>query len=200
MNLDPPPMLEHLFLESPWPVMAVCAVACGVLLFLWQQRRKKIMGLLALAPVLIAGGVWFLAGAVTTGREQLIGDTRDLVAATAPLDSAALDRLIDPAATVSGPDGSVWLASGQLRSRLNSVLNRVTLNSQRTRDIQAIAHDTGWGESTVTVRSDFSSGPAVNTGWHLTWQRGSVTNDAWRVVDIRWLLFQGQEVPRGMMP
>ncbi len=200
MNLDPPPMLEHLFLESPWPVMAVCVVACLVLLFLWQQRRKKALGLFAMVPILIAAGVWFLAGAVTTGREQLIRDTQSLVAATAPLDAAALDKLIDPSATVSGPDGSVWLASGQLRTRLKSALSRVSLNSQRTRNIQAIAHDTGWGESTVIVRSDISGGSPVNTGWRLTWQRTPGEDDAWRVVDIRWLRFQGLEVQRGMMP
>jgi len=193
-------MYEHLFLESPWPVMVVGAVASLVLLFLWRQRRKNSLGLLSLVPILFAVGVWFLAGAVTTDREQLIQDTRDLVAATSPLDSAALDRLIDPAATVSGPDSSVWLASGQLRPRLNTVLNRVTLNSQRTRGIQAIAHDTGWGESTVTVRSDISGGSPVNTGWLLTWHRGEGPNDTWRVVDIRWLRFQGLEVQRGMMP
>jgi len=193
-------MLEHLFLESPWPVIGVCAIACVVLLLIWRQRRQKLLGLLSLIPVLIAAGVWFLAGTVTTDREQLIQDTRDLVAATAPLDPAALDRLIDPAATVSGPDGTVWLASGQLRPRLHSALDRVSLNSQRTRGIQAIAHDTGWGESTVTVRTDHAGGSPVNTGWRLTWQRVPGEEGSWRVVDIRWLRFQGLEVQRGMMP
>ena len=200
MNLDPPPMLEHLFLESPWPVMAVCAVACGVLLFIWTQRRRRKFGLFSLVPILIAVGVWFLAGSVTTEREQLIQDTRDLIAATAPLDWAVLDRLMDPSVTVSGPDGSIWLASGQLRPRLDSALSRVNVNSQRPRGIQAIAHDTGWGESTVTVRTDPAGSNPINTGWRLTWHRGPGDDDAWRVVDIRWLRFQGLEVQRGMMP
>jgi hypothetical protein len=200
MNLDPPPMLENLFLESPWAVMAVCLIAVVVLLIVWRQNQKKILALLALVPLVLAGGVWLLAGAVTTDREQLIQDTQDLVAATSPLDPAALDRLIDPTATVSGPDGSVWLNANQLRPRLRSALSRVSLNDQRTRSIQAIAHDTGWGESTVIVRSDFSGGAPLNTGWHLSWHREPGTNGAWRVVEIRWLRFQGQEVQRGMMP
>ncbi len=196
-------MLDHLFLESPWAVMAVCLIVFVVLLLAWRRRRKNVLALLSLIPLALAVGVWALARAVITDREQLIQDTQDLVAATAPLDAAALDRLIDPLATVTGPDGSVWLAAGQLRPRLRSVLNRVSLNSQRTRSVQAIAHDTGWGESTVTVRSDFSGGAPgapFNTGWRLSWHRGPDTHGTWRVVDIRWLRFQGLEVQRGMMP
>ena len=193
-------MLEHLFLESPWAVVAVCLVLAVGLLLAWRNRRKKVLSLLALIPLALALGVWLLAGAVTTDREQLIQDTIDLVSATAPLDKGALDRLIDPAATVSGPDGSIWLASGQLKPRLQSTLNRVTIDAQRTRSIQAIAHDTGWGESTVVVRSEVSGTSPINTGWRLSWARGQSESDTWRVVDIRWLRFQGLEVQKGMMP
>ncbi len=200
MNLDSPPMLEHLFLESPWAVMAIGVITAIVLLTVGRQRRNKWLALASLGAFALAAGVWFLASAVTTDREQLILDTQALVAATSPLDHAALDLLIDPSATVSGPDGTVWLPAGQLRPRLRTALARVSLHGQRVRFVQAIAHDTGWAESTVTVRTEIAGGAPIYTGWLLSWHRGQEPAGAWRVVDIRWLRFQGQGVQRGMMP
>jgi len=193
-------MIEHLFLESPWAVTAVCLISAIVLLTVGRQRRNKWLALASLGAFTLAAGVWFLASAVTTQREQLILDTQALVAATSPVDNAALDRLIDPAATVSGPDGTVWLSAGQLRPRLHTALARVSLSGQRARSVQAVAHDTGWGESSVTVRTEIAGGSPIITGWYLSWHRGQETGGAWRVVDIRWLRFQGQQVQRGMMP
>lgn len=200
MDLAPPPMFEHLFLESPWAVMAVCLIAAGLLLMAGRRRRSKGLAMLSVVALALAGGVFGLARAVTTDREQLIEDTRALVDATLPLDPAALDRLLDPAVTVSGPDGTVWLAAGQIRPRLRTALRRVSLNGQRARSVQAVTHDTGWGESTVSVRTELSGGAPIHTGWRLSWHRGKETGGAWRVVDIRWLRFQGQAVQRGMMP
>jgi hypothetical protein len=202
MNFDSPPMFEHLFLESPWAVVAVCVIASIVLIAVGRQRRSKRLAGVSVATLALAVGIWALANAVTTDREQLIQDTQDLVAATGPLDGAALDRLIDPNVTVSGPDGTVWLGSGLVTPRLHRVVSRFGVNGQRTRNVQAIAHDTGWGESTVTVRTDLSStgGAPINTGWRLTWHRGPETDGGWRVVDIRWMRFQGREVQRGMIP
>lgn len=202
MNLDQPPMFDHLFLESPWAVLTVCVIAALVLVIVGRQRRSKRLAALSVVALALAVGVWGLARAVTTDREQLIRDTHDLVAATAPLDQAALDRLLDPSVTVSGSDGTVWLGAGLVTPRLSKVVSRFDVNSQRVRSVQAVAHDTGWGESTVTVRTEFSSagGTPINTGWHLSWRRGPETHGAWRVVDIRWMRFQGQEVQRGMMP
>ncbi len=195
-------MFEHLFLESPWAVLAVCVIAAIVLVAVGRHRRSKRVAALAIIALILGVGVWGLAKSVTTDREQLIQDTQALIAATAPLDGAALDRLLDPAVTVSGPDGTVWLDSGRVTPRLHKVVSRFGVNDQRARNIQAIAHDTGWGESTVTVRTELSSagGTPINTGWRLSWHRGQGTDGAWRVVDIRWMRFQGQEVQRGMMP
>jgi hypothetical protein len=217
-------MLEHLFLESPWALAAFFVLVAGVLLRVGRQRRGKLFALLAAVALALAVGVFVLARAVTTDRERLIEDTRALVDATAPLDLAALDRLIDPAATVSGPDGTAWLSAGRVRARLQQAVGRFGVNSQRVRDVQAVAHDTGWGESTVTVRTEMTSagGAPVNTGWRLTWRQdavsggdtggrsgGDIGGDAggdsgggggWRVVDIRWMRFNGREVDRGMLP
>lgn len=212
MDLDSPPILDQLLLESPWAVIVTCLVV-GVILFTTGQRRRK-RGLQFGSGIAfgVALGAYALAGMVTTAREQLIIDTRDLVAATAPLDMPVLNRLIDPNVVVTGPDGAVWLEAGRVIPRLERVLENITINSQDARRIQAVAHDETWGESVVTVRTDANGsgvGP-INTGWRLSWQRthesGSSIGEAsgawggWRVVDIRWMRFNGLDTPRAIMP
>ena len=194
-------MFEHLFLESPWAVMVVLVVAAVMLFSAGNKRHHKGLMIGAAVALTLAVGAYLLAQAVTTGREQLIRDTQSLVAATAPLDPAVLDRLLDPNVVVTGPDGSVWVNAGQVMPRLRSAVDRFTINSQQVRSLQAVAKDSGWGESAVTVRTDISgsgSGP-VNTGWVLSWRRDPVA-DTWRVVDIRWMRFNSMEVQRGLLP
>jgi len=220
MNLDPPPMLEHLLLESPWAVMGVLLIAAFVMALASRRKRSKAVALCALATLGLSAGVFVLAKAVVTDREQLIQNTHALIGATAPLDPVELDRLIDPQATVSGPDGTVWLNYDQIRPRLDRVVRRFGVQSQRIREAQGLSHDGVWGESTVIVRTQASGsgGMPVNTGWLLTWHKDqapgtdSIGNPGgnsggnsgggggWRVVDIRWLRLNGQEVIKGMMP
>jgi hypothetical protein len=201
MDLESPPVLEVLFLESPWAVMVACGVLALILLSSGLRRRivgLKIAGGVAAATVI---GIFTLAGAVTTDREQLLDDTRALVAATDPADWPALQRLIDPDAVLTGPDGAVWLRPGQVMPRLRRALGRININSQDVRTLQAMAHDGGRGESAVTVRTDVAgsgTGP-INTGWRMTWQWDDA-GGGWRVVDIRWMRFNGLPTPRGVMP
>jgi len=208
MNLDPPPMFEHLLLESPWAVMGVLLVVAIVLALISRRRRSKAVGLCALAALILSAGVFGLAKAVSTDREQLMQHTRALVGATAPMDPTVLDRMIDPAATVTGPGGTIWLTFDQISPRLKRVVGRLGVQSQRVREVQALSRDGAWGESTVIVRTEASGagGMPINTGWHLTWQKevpkaaGANAAGGWRVVDIRWKRLNGQEVTRGMLP
>lgn len=203
-------MFEHLLLESPWAVMVVCVVAAAMLFSAGRRRKNKGVQAGGLAALVLAAGVYLLARGVTTAREQLIVNTGALVAATAPLDNAALDRLLDPSAVVSGPSGAVWVNAVQLRPKLNQVAQRFDIGDQQVRAVDAFARDDTWGESVVTVRTDPGGAGAVNTGWRLTWRRdpstgdtsgvGGVSGGGWRVVEIRWMRFNGLEVQQGMMP
>lgn len=221
MRLDSPPMLEHLLLESPWAVMVVCVVMAAMLFSAGGRRKNKGVQAGGLGALALAVGVFLLAKGVTTGREQLILDTQALVAATAPLDNAALDRLLDPSAVVAGPDTAVWVNAAQLRSKLDQVARRFDVGDQQVRTVDAFARDAMWGESVVTVRTDAGGAGPVNTGWRLTWRRDPAAEDnagvnaggnaggnsgggsgggGWRVVEIRWMRFNGLEVQQGMMP
>lgn len=205
MQIQSPPLFEYLFLESPWAVMAVCVVA-AVFLFTAGNRRhhKGLMAGSGIALVLTAG-VYLLAWKVTTAHEQLIADTKALVAATAPLDQTTLDRLLDPNVVVTGPGGSVWVPAGQLMPHLQLALTRYPVNSQRIRTIQAEVRDNGWGMSAVIVHTEISGEGlgSVNTEWVLFWRHEPDTTTGpgrWRVVDIRWLKFNGVEVQQGLIP
>lgn len=205
MQLDSPPMFEHLLLESPWAVMVVCVVAAAMLFSAGRRRKNKAVQAGGLVALALAVGVYLLAKGVTTDREQLILDTEALVAATAPLDNAALDRLLDPSAVVTGPDTAIWLNAVQLRPRLNQAAQRFGIGDQQVRMVDAIARDDTWGESVVTVRTDPGGAGPVNTGWRLIWRRdpvagGNSGGGGWRVVEIRWMRFNGLEVQQGMMP
>ena len=204
MQLDSPPMFEHLLLESPWAVMVVCVVAAAMLFSAGRRRKNKGVQVGGLAALALAAGVYLLAQGVTTAREQLILNTEALVAATAPLDNAALDRLLDPSAVVTGPSTAVWVSAVQLRSKLNQVAQRFDIGDQQVRAVDAFARDDTWGESVVTVRTDPGGAGPVNTGWRLTWRHDPAGADnaggGWRVVEIRWMRFNGLEVQQGMMP
>ncbi len=200
MTLESPPIYEVLLLESPWSVMVVCGVVAVMLFSAGQRRQNKGLMIGASGALVLAAGVYLLATAVTTDREHLKQHTRDLVAATAPLNEAELDRLIDPTAVVTGPDGQVWVKAGDVLPRARSVLTRVSLLSQDIRLLDAVGHDNGWGESTVTIQTQASSGNAVNTGWLLSWRKDDGADGAWRVIDIRWMRFNGVKTPMGVMP
>jgi len=197
MQLDPPPLLPHLLLESPWALMVVFAVLGVILLTTAHRKRQKSLLIASIGCLGVAVGVYMLAQSVVTPREQLLKDTKSLVYATAPLDSAVLERMIAPSAVVTGPDGSVWVEAGQIRSRLEHVLKRVPIDQQQIRSLDAATQDEQWGYSTVTVRTHTGSNP-VNTGWRLTWRHES--DGRWRVVDIRWMRFNGMDTPQGILP
>ena len=208
MQLDSPPLFANLLFEAPWPLMAALVIVSVAFSFAARQKRSKPLLAVSVAALLLSAGVYVLAMSVTTEREKLLNSTRELIASTSPLDSQKLDRLIDPSATVSGPDGTAWLTYEQIGPRLKSVVGRFGVQSQRVRDLQALTHEGDWGESSVLVRTEASGagGMPINTGWYLTWQKsvspgaGADSGGTWRVVDIRWMRFNGQEVSRGMLP
>lgn len=191
-------MFEHLLLESPWAVMVVCVVVAAMLFSAGQRRKNKRIQAGGLVALVLAVGVFMLAKGVTTDREQLIMNTEALVAATAPLDNAMLDRLLDPSAVVTVPDTAVWLNATQLRPRLTRVAQQFSAGDQQVRTVDAFARDDTWGESAVTVRTDPGGAGPINTGWRLTWRRDP--GGGWRVVEIRWMRFNGLEVQQGMLP
>lgn len=201
MNLAPPPMWESLLLESPLPVVIALVAMAVVLRVMASRRRDRRLNYAALGALAAAMLVFVLAHLVVTDREAIMARTEALVAATAPLDSNALADLIANGATVTGPQGQPFLDYSQLRPELERTLTRFPVEGQAVRSLaaQAMGAPGTRGESIVglstQVRTEFFGGP-IRSEWGLFWQKES--DGEWRVVEIRWLTFQGQE-PTNLM-
>lgn len=200
MAVPPPPLWQNLLMENPWPA-AVVLLGVGVLLRTLAKRtirekpRRKWLNRSALLASLLAAGVVSLAYAVETSRERVQRRTLELVNATAPLDIAAVDALLAEGVVVAGPDGEALIEGQRVRRRLETVSGSYGIESHRIRDRKAWARD-GRGMSSVNLYTEVGSTPAL-TRWWLRWERGG--DGRWRVAEVRWLSYQGQSPPLGVV-
>ncbi len=196
--MQDPPTLAYLFLERPLSLSLALLGVAVVLAILARRRNRPRLLIGAGAALILAAGVWALAAAVTTDRERVMQRTEALLQATAPLDTAALGDLLDPAATLRGPDGSVWLERESLLAALALSLERWQVETQDVRNLQAGVGDRNDAASRVEARTSFreGSGLPVRTTWQLQWRRDA--DGRWRVIDVQWLEFQGRTPQEGM--
>lgn len=91
------PLLERTLFESPWLAAAGLLIVGLVAAWLLAQQGRRRPALIAaiLGPVL-AALVVLTATLVTTTRERLISDTRELIAATAAADITRLESMLAP--------------------------------------------------------------------------------------------------------
>lgn len=193
MQVAPPPMWQSLLLENPWPIVIALVAVAAILRVAGSRQRKPAMSYAALASLVAAVGVYLLAAFVITGREAIIQRTEALVAATAPLDAAALDDLIARGAFVSGPDGRPWVEYDAIRPELEHVLQRFRPSEQTIRSLGAEAQATR-GRSVIDLRTSLPNsgyGLPVATVWGLEWRKEG--DGQWRVAEIRWLEFMNRE-------
>lgn len=196
MNLSPPPMWQSLLLESPLPLV-IALVAVAVTLRVMARRGGRPgprLNYAALGALILAMVVFAAAHLVVTGREALIARTEALAAATSPLDRNALGDLIANGAVVTGPQGQPWLDYDSIRPELERTLERFPIEGHGVRGVAAETTKGSRGRSVLDlstqVRSEYFGGP-VRSEWGLMWEKQS--DGVWRVVEIRWLRFQGQD-------
>ncbi|MEX1016060.1 MAG: hypothetical protein WDZ31_04870 [Phycisphaeraceae bacterium] len=195
MNLQPPPLWEHLLLERPWPLVVALLVGAILLRYVARQRNQPVVGHVALGLALVAGGVFALAWSVTTDRQQIERHTRDLVQATVtPADFDVIDRLLSPDVVLVGPDGDVWLEAGPLRRQLETVVDRYGIDDQIIRDFGVETTGDHTGRSAIDLRT-YSPGMVAPSVWTLHWRRTG-DDTPWRVVRIQWNEFMGNDPPR----
>ncbi len=193
MNLSPPPMWQSLLLEEPLPLVIALLAMAVVLRVMASRKRDGRLNYAALGALALAAGVFVLAHLVVTDREAIIARTEALVAATAPLDAATLGDVLARGAIVTGPHGQPFLDAGQINAELERTLQRFPIESHAVRGLAAQSTSGTRGQSIVGLstqaRTDY--GLPVRTEWGLFWQKES--DGAWRVIEIRWLAFQGRE-------
>lgn len=192
------PTLTTMFLERPLSLSLALLGVAVVLAVVARQRNRPRLLIGAGIALVLAGGVWGLAAAVTTDRERVMKNTGQLLEATAPLDVNTLNSLIDPNATLRGPDGTVWLEHDSFRLALALAVKRWGVKSQALRGLQAGTDERGNAVTRFEARTTFTQGTGlpVRTTWQLQWRQDAEGN--WRVIDIQWLEFQDREPSDGM--
>jgi hypothetical protein len=199
MPLPDPPFFEHILFESPWPLVAALGLVGIVLLIHGTRRGNRRIVLAAAACIVLAACVPALSALVTTTREHLIERTRQLVAATAPLDLARVRGFVAPGAELVGPDGSPWLTADDIFRELSSATQRFAIAAQDTSRLAAEEQTPDRGRTSVHVRTTFGgqSRPSpIVTDWIFTWARQA--DGSWRVTRLQWMKLEGSPPPMGV--
>ncbi len=194
-----PPLLSHYLFEQPLPAVAALLLLTGLVVMAAMRRGSKalLVGALIAGP-LLSTCVPLMAALVTTPREQVIIRTRQLVAATAPHDAAALDRLLAADAVLLGPEGGAWLTRAQFDPVIEQVLQRYAISDNQVRVLGAdIVGAAGGGrvliDVSTRVASELYGERQLQTRWLIEWLRpvDASDPDAWRVIRVRWLAHPG---------
>lgn len=197
MNLAPSPLWQEWLFENPWPLVIVLIAVAVVVRLVATRRKQPRVNFAAAGALLLAVGVYLLTMFVATDRERLVDRTKELVEATAPLDSAAMDGLIARGAIVSGPDGAAWVEYDSIRSELEAVVGRYGGFDHAIRGLGAEVTSAVRGRSLLSLSTTAESiGMPIRTQWLITWRKES--DGQWRVIEISWLEFQGRP-PRNLM-
>jgi len=185
-------MARYLF-EEPWPAVVVLACAAFGLLLAAMRRRQRAFSVAAAVCVALAVGVYVVSVLVTTDREVVERRTRQLVAATAPIEPATLRAMIDPSAAVMLPNGVVLPMSLALSDELIHAVDRHAIHGQSIGGLHVEMTGDDAAVARLRVRSTMNGRAydAVHTEWRLTWRHQP--DGAWRIVAVEWLKFQNQE-------
>jgi ketosteroid isomerase-like protein len=140
-------------------------------------------------------GVYGLATAVQTDREQIIGRTESFVAALWPVDEAALRDHLAPRAVLLGPDGSAWDQLSAEFVAFEMRQHRVEETALRSVDAAARPGADGIGRSSMDVASRVADGFPAQTTWAVEWQRQA--DGRWQITALQWLTFRNQEPSKG---
>lgn len=188
-------------LEQPWP-LAVLLVVFAAIAWLVIVRHRLSRGWRLLPPGLVGGAmVAVLLGAwVQTHSEAALQETRSLVAATAPLDAAQVEQALAEDVRLLGPAGGVWLEGPALRRRLVSLAESRALD-QRVVSVEVLRRE-GQPDVERTVllelrTRDEALGAPLRSTWVLTWQLDA---ERWRLLDVKWVSFNGQSPGRSLVP
>lgn len=197
MNLSPPPLWHEWLFENPWPPIIALITIAVVLRLISTRSRQPRLTYAAIGVLLLAVGLYLLAMFIVTDRERLMDRTEQLVAATAPLDSSAIDALIARGAIVTGPDGEPWVEYDAIQPELHRAVDRHGVAEHAIRGLTAEVTTKVRGRTLLSLSTTTSDlGLPIRTQWLITWRKEA--DNQWRVIELRWLEFQGRP-PQNLM-
>jgi hypothetical protein len=168
--------LRSAFLEDPLWVYVGLALTALVLIALWYERRTRRLLLLLAAPPVLAGGVWFLAWAVETDREQILRMSEEIVADISAGRSDALQVYLHQ--DFAGEYRGVPI----LNKRAALALARLEPARHSVRDIRLgpaeVEVADGRADATGTLYVDMGDRGRIPVHYHVEWIK---TADGWRI-------------------
>ncbi len=200
MTPAPPPLIPHLLFESPLPLVIALAVVTLIIVVFAQRRNSPRLLMVGGGVSIAALAIVLLARFVTTQREELNERTRQLVAATSPLDPARLDRVLHPNAQLLGPTGQPWMQGEQIRQRLVVLAAAYPIKSQQVRSTATEVRNPSQAITALDVRTTLSHEVETTepTTWLLTWERQA--DGDWLVTSVQWVSWRGQSPAEALLP
>lgn len=184
---------QYLF-DNPWPLAGLLIVAAIGLVWWFNREAKASQGVRwAGLCIALATAVMLTANLVTTQREIVIRQTRQLITVTAKADLAALEPLLGREIALSLPGNSAQFSRGQILDLVRKYpggqypVESVSINS-----IQAVLDGGSIANTQVHVRTrapeatmyDFP----VGSWWKIGWRRDG---DRWVVSSLQCLQIDG---------
>lgn len=192
MQLQPAPLYYDWLFHWPVPLLVVLLGVAAVCRVLASRRRDERLNYAALAALALAGALFLAAHFVETPYEKVEARTRELVAATAPLNMQSVDAVLSTGCILTGPGGEHWLRFDEVRAELQRALERYAVESHGVRGVGVeVTSDTealSLLQLATTMRESLYGAP-MRTQWLLHWQN---VDGQWRVTQIQWLEINGQ--------
>lgn len=208
-SLPLPPPIERYLLESPWIVIGALVMAGIIALFIFNQRSKARLGLLALLiAFVLAAAVFVTSTLVTTERERLDARTRELITLTAKAELGALRPILSE--NVQVRLGGVPFRSGRdaILSDVDRLLaKQYPISSIDISEVQCTIDGPNVARSQVHVRAKSSAAmydAPAGSWWLIDWRRdldpsGQGTGE-WRAGGINMLQLDFVSDPSQLRP
>jgi len=183
-----PPILEHLFLESPGPLVALFGCVGLALLIMGNRRADPKLLRIGLGGVLMAAGLWLVAHFVVTDREAITEATQAILDAVEAGDIAAVSARGGDRAQLLGPAGEVWRDREEMPDALRRAVDRYNVSSITVKRIDVWVDAKDVGHSQLDLRTGVGAGSfsgPVQTRWQLDWQRDEALG--WRLDRVHWM-------------
>jgi hypothetical protein len=176
--------------------MSVLVVLGLVVAYLLRHTRPKGAVIAAFAGLLLAGGVYGLAAAVTTPREFLQARTEQLIRAIIAADAATAEPMLrdDLTITLLGSTTN-FTKSSVLEQIKGDVAGRYGAKGSTIASIGAVMDGSGSArtQADLRVESRFASG-RLPTVWMFHWQQTTTAGQSvWRLRQL-----EAQQI--GLMP
>ncbi len=189
-SLPSPPIFSHLVFEQPVYVIAVLVVGALVSSLALHARGQPRRGLwIALGALVLALAIYLTSRAVRTDRERILGNTADLVRATATGDSARVGELIfDAVRLLKVAEGEMDRAL--LLSRVRDDFapgGRYAIREHAILELEAARVGPNTAVAQVKVRvTPAASGFPILSWWKINYQKDPIDMQ-WKVVSIEGL-------------